>query len=162
MSSAFKAAVAVVLRLEGGYVNDPRDPGGETNMGISKRSYPNEDLVNLTLERAREIYKKDYWDRIRGDELPVRLALAVFDCAVNQGVPVAIRLLQITLQVEVDGELGPLTLTAAHRAGPDLAWRYLLQRAKRYLQTRNVELYGPGWGARLVEIGETFNPKEGL
>lgn len=82
----FKKCLSFVMRWEGGYVNDPHDAGGETKYGISKRAYPNEDIKNLTLERAGELYKKDYWDKIGADRLDDGLDCAVFDCAVNMGV----------------------------------------------------------------------------
>lgn len=79
--SIFDQAVAFVLaeKIEGGYVNDPRDPGGETKFGISKRSYPREDIKALTRDRAITIYKRDYWDKPGCDKLPPKLAVALFD-----------------------------------------------------------------------------------
>lgn len=82
------------------------------------------------------------------------MAVAVFDCAVNQGVGIAVRLLQVALGVEADGVLGPKTVAAAHRAGDLGVWLFLLERAKRYMQTKKVEVYGANWGQRLVELGK--------
>src|SRR5580704_9612285 len=82
----FQTSLAQVLKSEGGYVNDPSDPGGETNLGISKRAYPDLDIASLTPETVAPIYKRDYWDRIAGDSLPSPLNYIAFDCAVNQGV----------------------------------------------------------------------------
>jgi len=73
-------------RKDGGYTNDPRDPGGETKYGISKRAHPNEDIKNLTPERALEIYQKEYWEPIAGDNLPIPYCVVAFDSAVNCGV----------------------------------------------------------------------------
>jgi lysozyme family protein len=154
--TAWERGIKLILDYEGGYVNDPNDPGGETKYGICKASYPSEDIRNLTLERAQEIYKRDYWDRAMCDQLPEKLAIEVFDCAVNQGVVIAIRLLQVTLHQEVDGVLGPKTLGAAQRAGDIGAWLYLLQRAKRYMQTKKVEIYGNNWGTRLIQMAESL------
>lgn len=140
-------------RIEGGYANDPNDSGGETNFGISKAAYPNEDIRALTVERAQELYKRDYWDASGAEQLPETMAVAVFDSAVNQGVGVAVRLLQVALGVDVDGALGPKTVAAAHRAGDVGVWLFLLERAKRYMQTKKVEIYGATWGQRLVECG---------
>ena len=84
----FKTAMAFVRKWEGGYVNDPDDPGGETKYGISKRAYPNEDIKNLTRERAEYLYKRDYWD-IPGfdlDNFPQDKAIVLFNVAVNMGV----------------------------------------------------------------------------
>ena len=71
MKDNYLACIEVVLKSEGGYVNDPHDPGGETNFGISKRAYPSVDIKHLTKEGAIAIYKKDYWDKIKGDDLPL-------------------------------------------------------------------------------------------
>lgn len=87
-SHNFKVAMAFVRKWEGGYVNDPDDPGGETKYGISKRAYPNEDIKNLTRERAEFLYKRDYWD-IPGfdlDNFPQDKAIVLFNVAVNMGV----------------------------------------------------------------------------
>jgi len=81
-----KEALAFTLKWEGGYVNDHNDPGGETKWGISKRQYPEENIANLTKERALEIYMEDYWKPIGGDNLPYPFCVAVFDTAVNCGV----------------------------------------------------------------------------
>ena len=82
---------------EGGYVNDPKDPGGETNFGISKRSYPRLDIGRLTWADAKVIYKKDFWDAVRGDELPLGVDLVVCDPAIHSGPGFAIKLLQKAL-----------------------------------------------------------------
>ena len=83
--SNFDAAFGIVVGVEGGYVNDPQDPGGETKYGISKRRYPSEDIANLTLERAKFLYQRDYWNPHHCDALPWGEALLVFDTAVNGG-----------------------------------------------------------------------------
>lgn len=83
--SNFESAFAIIVGVEGAYVNDPKDPGGETRWGISKRRYPNEDIKNLTLERAREIYQRDFWNTYKCDVMPWEQALLVFDAAVNGG-----------------------------------------------------------------------------
>lgn len=82
----FGSAVSFVLAQEGGYVNDPADPGGETKYGISKRSYPYLDIASLTVDQAKAIYYTDYWEASGADRLPMPLALVVFDTAVNTGV----------------------------------------------------------------------------
>ncbi len=83
--STFDTAVTAVLSYEGGYVNDPNDPGGETNWRISKRAYPNLDIKNLTRDQAIQIYRRDYWDSLECDRFPPLIAIALFDAAVNQG-----------------------------------------------------------------------------
>ena len=81
----FKVAMAFVRKWEGGYVNDPDDPGGETKYGISKRAYPQEDIKNLTRERAEFLYKRDYWDPLDLDKYPQDMAIVLFNVAVNMG-----------------------------------------------------------------------------
>lgn len=95
MSERFVRAVTSVLSHEGGYVHDPRDPGGETKYGISRRSYPDEDIANLSRARAVELYRRDFWERHRYGALrDEALALKVFDLAVNVGPLRANRMLQ--------------------------------------------------------------------
>lgn len=80
----FARCMPFIFESEGGYVNDPKDPGGETNYGISKKAWPNVDIKNLTKEQAALIYYKHYWLSV-ADNLEWPLNLCVFDCAVNQG-----------------------------------------------------------------------------
>lgn len=87
-----------ILEVEGGYVNDPQDPGGETKYGISKRSYPNLDIAALTQEQAGAIYLRDYWQAAGCDGLPQGLALIHFDAAVNCGVHRAMNFLNLARQ----------------------------------------------------------------
>lgn len=152
MTGAFERAFRVVVGEEGGYCDDPRDPGGETKFGISKRAYPNEDIKALTLDRARFLYKRDYWDRIRGDELPYRWALIVFDAAVNQGVDAATRMMQDALGVMVDGRIGPRTIAAAQASDDRRPARFLALRAFRYQRTANFDRFGYGWITRCFVI----------
>lgn len=83
----FDDAFTIVVNIEGGYVNDSRDPGGETKYGISKRRYPKEDIPNLTLDRAKALYLRDYWKAQDCDAMEWGKALLVFDSAVNGGHP---------------------------------------------------------------------------
>lgn len=84
--TALELAFGFTLPHEGGYVNDPKDPGGETKFGISKRSYPSLDIKNLTLEKAKEIYIRDYWNELSCNTFTTSLAIAAFDTAVLCGV----------------------------------------------------------------------------
>jgi len=78
-------SINITLGFEGGYVNNPNDKGGETKYGISKKAYPDLDIANLTIEQAKEIYKRDYWDRCKCAFIPDALSMALFDFAVNSG-----------------------------------------------------------------------------
>ena len=89
MRQSFDAALKFVLAKEGGYSNDPNDPGGETKFGICKKSHPEEDIANMTPERAGEIYLEEYWIPAGCDDIEVPDDIVVFDCAVNQGVAFA-------------------------------------------------------------------------
>lgn len=149
---SFDRAFQIIIGEEGGYVNDPRDPGGETKYGISKRSYPNEDIKSMTLDRARFLYKRDYWDQMKGDQLPWEWAIAAFDCAVNQGVSVSTKFLQDALGVMVDGNIGPRTIKAAHEADDRKLGRFFALRALRYSNLSTFNIYGYGWITRLFAV----------
>ena len=120
---AFGAAMTRILRFEGGYAKDPADPGGETNFGISKRSYPDVDIASLTPARAIAIYRQDFWHKPRIDQLPDTIAGAVLDVGINMGPKVAVMLLQDALtlageRVFSDGVIGPQTIGACDRVAP--------------------------------------------
>jgi lysozyme family protein len=150
---SFDKAFELVVGVEGGYVNDPRDPGGETKYGITKRSYPEEDIANLTLERAKYLYQRDYWQLAKCDQLPWPLAYFVFDAAVNQGWNNAVKLLQKSVGTVQDGVLGNNTLAAIKRADQkELCGIYMADRALRYTGTRNFDVYGRGWLKRLFVV----------
>jgi len=141
-----------LISHEGGYVNDPRDPGGETKFGISKRAYPQVDIKNLTLDAAKAIYKRDYWDRAQCDKLPPQLAYLLFDAAVNSGIGQAIRFLQRAVNLADDGVLGPLTLAAVQRVDAEsVATRYLAQRLEFMTKLSTWDTFGRGWARRIAD-----------
>jgi len=115
--TSFDDIIEVVLEHEGGYVNDPKDPGGETNFGIAKRSHPDVDIKNLTKDGAKEIYKEVYWDGNKVESLSEDLRHIYFDMCVNQGRGRAVKILQQSANakgagLKVDGGLGPKTIGA--------------------------------------------------
>ena len=138
-----------VLADEGGLANHRQDPGGLTKYGISQRAYPTLNIAALTVEQAKSIYQRDYWNPINGDNLPTGLDLILFDCAVNQGVSTAIQLLQQVLGLKTDGHIGPITLAASAKAMPSLLNNFAAERALRYEFNRNEEVFGRGWYRRL-------------
>jgi len=146
----FYKAVTRVFRWEGGYSNDPHDRGGETNYGISKSAYPNLDIKNLTPSGAREIYRRDYWDKCNCDKMPYPVALIVFDSAVNQGASTAARMLQKCLDVEIDGVIGPQTIEACKRPGTVI--KFAAERIYRYTHCSGWERYGIGWTRRVADM----------
>jgi lysozyme family protein len=151
VSANFDRAFAAVIGHEGGYVNDPRDPGGETKFGISKRSYPHVNIAALTLEEAKAIYRRDFWDRVRGDELPYRTAFNAFDGAVNSGVSQSVKWLQRAVGVAEDGIFGPVTLAAASKRGPLIAARYNAARLAFLTNLGTWPTYGKGWARRVAK-----------
>jgi lysozyme family protein len=147
----FDKAIQFILNQEGGYVCNINDPGGETNFGISKRAYPNVDIKNLTIEQAVAIYKFDYWNKCKCDEMPFNLALAVLDSAVNQGVNAACKMLQQACKVNVDGIIGQQTLKAINK---NTFVDFMSLRAIRYTKSNVFDKYGFGWYRRLFNLTE--------
>ena len=114
----FDEAFERLIGHEGGYVNSPADPGGETKYGISKRSYPHLDIQNLTIAESKRLYKRDYWGPSGCDAVPDGIKFLMFDAGVNSGPAAAIKLLQRSVGTTEDGILGPITLTAAGSMHP--------------------------------------------
>ena len=148
---SFEQAVAMVLRHEGGYSLDPRDPGGETRFGISKRAYPDVDILRLTEDEAKAIYRRDYWDKLRPDEIPEPLAICLFDAAVNMGRDKAVRLLQRACGVAQDGVMGGNTIAAANRLS-DAVVRFSTERCIAYTGIRGFDTFGKGWLRRTFSV----------
>lgn len=149
---SFDIAVNLILDHEGGYINHPRDPGGETNFGISKRAYPNLNIRDLTRDEAKTIYRRDYWNKVRGDSLPFPVATVLFDMAVNMGVKRAIEMLQRSANVKSDGVFGPKTESALS----GLSSAYLVeslttQRLQYYSSLPTFSRFGNGWIRRSIE-----------
>jgi lysozyme family protein len=161
VATNFGRAIDLILTNEGGYVDDPRDPGGATNHGITLatlaafrgQAVTKADVRALGLDEARAIYRRNYWSAIRAGDLPAGLDLAVFDCAVNSGPKRAVLLLQKALGVTEDGIIGAKTLQAA--AACELA-----QTIERYDSLRLAFLaglptfptFGKGWRTRVETI----------
>jgi lysozyme family protein len=147
----FLACIGLIIaRVEGGYVNDPQDPGGETNYGISKRSYPNVDIAGLTEGEAIDIYYRDFWVPTGCAALANGLDLWVFDCAINSGPATAVKMLQGVCGVAQDGALGPMTAAAAN--GMTEPEKYLLARLRYYQSLPEWAHDEGGWTKRLFII----------
>lgn len=147
----FAIAIDRVLGNEGGYVNDPHDPGGETKWGISKRSYPNVDIANLRREDAIAIYQRDFWNVVDGDELPDAVAFQALDFAVNSGCDTAVRYLQKAAGVADDGHVGPHTLEALNAMPPAvLLITFLALRLQFMTRLKNWRDSSAGWANRIA------------
>lgn len=156
MDTDWEKAIAFVLKMEGDYVDDPNDPGGETRYGISKKAYPNVDIKNLTLDQAKEIYKKDYWNPCKADELPSPFAISIMDMAVNMGVTKAKRTLQMALDVTVDGIIGPITIATAKKAHSWRVKKFLALRLAEYFRiiqaNTKLQVYTNNWTYRVISL----------
>lgn len=147
----FDKAFERLIGHEGGYVNDPRDPGGETKFGISKRSYPAEDIKALTLERAKAIYRRDFWGVAGCDAVPGAMKFDLFDMAVNSGPVTAIKTLQRSAGVTPDGLLGPITLQALNSTPASrLVARFNGHRLDFMTDLKTWPVFGKGWAKRVA------------
>lgn len=145
----FKDAIERVLSHEGGYVNNPKDPGGETNWGIAKRSYPTVDIKNLTRESAIEIYRRDFWAPVASYVSDSALVFQMLDSAINHGMGNATRFLQRALGLADDGHFGPLSIAALSAA--DIKDVHLLFMAERFefcTKLSTFSEFGKGWVRR--------------
>lgn len=162
----WEVGIKFVLAYEGGLVDDPNDPGGLTNFGISQKAYPSEDIKNLTVERAMEIYQRDYWEAAGCDQLPGKWAVAVLDTAVNMGAKKAVRILQIALGVEPDGIMGPMTVGAAHKSSENTLAKFLALRAAEYVRIMDklpgLKVYSFNWMLRLFKLANIVLEGPGL
>ncbi len=150
----FNKAIVKTLVHEGGakFTDDPTDRGGATKYGISQRAYPNVDIRNLTEQQARDIYKRDYWDRIRADEITSQaIAENIFDTAVNMGVRTASRLAQVALDIEpADGIIGSQSLKIINAADESsFIANYTIAKIARYTyicnRNKSQKKYLLGW-----------------
>ena len=163
MNNKFSEALEIILHHEGGYVNHPKDPGGETNLGVTKRVYEDfggeKEMKDLTKEDVEPIYKKNYWDRVKGDDLPEGLDLCIFDFAVNAGPGRAAKFIQRLVNTTVDGGIGPNTLGKIkeyvdHYGVNQTIESYALMRQNYYESLSNFATFGKGWTRRVSEVTE--------
>lgn len=164
MEDNFEQCLALVLKHEGGYVNNSKDPGGMTNLGVTKKvweewvGHPVDEAAMraLTVQDVAPLYKKNYWDKIKGDQLPMGVDYACFDLAVNSGVGRAAKILQQAVGVSADGAIGPATLDAVAKANPrDLATEICDLRLNFLQSLPTWATFGRGWGRRVSEVEET-------
>ncbi len=161
MRTNFEDALAALLKHEGGYVNHPSDPGGMTNLGVTKRVW--EEWVNrpvdetemrsLTPDTVAPLYKAKYWDMVHGDQLPSGVDLCVFDCAVNSGVKRAAKFLQRAVGVDDDGVIGRGTLAAVEALAPEeIIDRFCAERLSFLEALPTFATFGKGWSRRVAGV----------
>ena len=152
MTPTFDDAFQRTIGSEGGYVNDPLDPGGETKYGISKNEYPDEDIANLTPDRAKFLYNRDFWQPVvAATGCSGEVADEMFDAAVEHGMGNAIRMLQEAINVAPDGHFGPAS-RAAFAAMPEVKVLILfLAKRIRFITRLNQFVHdGAGWTNRIA------------
>lgn len=161
MKENFGVAFNSMLKHEGGFVNHPSDPGGMTNLGVTKKVWDEwtggnadeKEMRSLTPDKVAPLYKKRYWDAVKGNDLPSGLDLCVFDCAVNSGVYRAVRILQRILGVKEDGIIGPVTVAATTSIPvDDLIEKYTEARHDFLQSLPTFAVFGKGWSSRLVGV----------
>jgi len=160
MKQNFEQSLKMLLHHEGGYVWHPEDPGGETNLGVTRAVYEqwvgrqvmDGEMKRLTVADVAPIYKTNYWDRIRGDDLPSGLDFAAFDWAVNSGTGRPARVIQKYISAKQDGAIGPKTLALVAENDPSNMIQYLYeQRQKFYERLKTFDTFGKGWTRRNQE-----------
>jgi len=161
MISNWDNAFKLMLKSEGGYVNNPADPGGMTNLGVTKATWENwvgresdeAEMRELTPEKVEPLYKKKYWDAVRGDELPAGLDYLMFDFAVNAGAGRAIKTLQTAIGVTPDGGFGPMTMAAVQAVDPvELIERFSQAKEDFYRSLTTFSTFGKGWLNRVADV----------
>lgn len=148
----YKKLIERILGHEGGYVNDPADPGGETKWGISKRSYPHLNIAALSREEAIEIYHKDFWLPLKADRFHDGVAFQLLDSAVNSGITQSVRFLQRALGVADDGIFGPVSLKASQdQSESDQIMLFTAERIEFMTKLKNWPNHGKGWMRRIAQ-----------
>lgn len=164
MKQNFDSALEAVLHHEGGFVNHPADPGGMTNLGVTKKVWEEwvghevdeKQMRALTPEIVGPMYKAKYWDKVKGDDLPAGVDYAVFDAAVNSGPGRAAKWLQSCVGVEPDGGIGPKTLAAVAAFDPaELVEDYAKRRLSFLMDLPHWNTFGKGWGRRVAAVQTT-------
>jgi lysozyme family protein len=161
MKENWDACFTMVLKHEGGFVNHPKDPGGMTNLGVTRTNwelYLNRDVTEaemraLTPEIVKPFYKKNYWDKIKGDELPSGVDYAAYDLAVNSGTSKAAKYLQRIAGVADDGVIGPRSLEALEKCYPADTVDELCHMRMDFLKGLNTfDTFGKGWTSRVNDV----------
>ena len=161
MLSNWDNSFKLMLKSEGGFVNHPSDPGGMTNLGVTKATWENwvgresdeAEMRGLTPEKVEPLYKKKYWDAVRGDELPPGISYLCFDFAVNAGAGRSIKTLQTAVGVTPDGGFGPMTMAAVQAVDPiELIERFSQAKEDFYRSLNTFATFGKGWLNRVADV----------
>lgn len=157
----YNAIMDHVFEFEGGYVDHPRDPGGATNMGITRatlehwlgRHVTKQEVRDLSKDTARRIYRANYWNKVCGDELPGGLDLVAMDAAVNSGPSRGAKWIQQALGVSVDGAIGPVTIKAAMESDVPATIQKACDARRSFLRgLRTYDAFGRGWERRVNSV----------
>lgn len=157
MTMTFDRCFHLLLGHEGGFVDHPKDPGGATRWGVTERvaranGYAGP-MRDFPVEKAKEIYRRSYWDAARCDDLPSGVRYAVFDGAVNSGVAQSVKWLQRAVEAADDGVVGPETIHKARAFPPDLVNRRMLgERLKFMTNLPTWSHFGRGWARRVADL----------
>ena len=160
MNHNLNKCMEMLLAHEGGYVDHPDDPGGATNLGVTKkvwedyigREVTKDDIKALTVEDVTPLYKEKYWDKVKGDDLPDGVDWCIFDWAVNSGPGRSAKALQEVVGVSTDGAIGPMTLAAVAKVEPiDIIEKVCNVRQDFYESLKTFETFGKGWTRRNSE-----------
>ena len=163
MNQNFDKCMSMLLAHEGGYVNHPSDPGGMTNLGVTKRTYDEyhgtdvteDEMKALTRADVEPIYRRNYWDRCRCPDLPTGVDWAVFDFAVNAGTGRAAKALQQAVEATQDGSIGPMTLIKVKQVPVEnIINRTAIYREQFYRSLKTFDTFGKGWLRRNDETRE--------
>jgi len=160
MKENFDDALKAILKHEGGFVNHPKDPGGMTNLGVTKKVWEawvghavdEKAMRALTPEVVGPMYKKKYWDAVKADDLPAGLDYLMFDFAINAGPNRAIKTMQKAIGTNPDGAIGPKTMAALKAADPtDLIAKFSIEKELFYKALPTFATFGKGWLRRVDE-----------
>ena len=161
MNTNWQKLFELMLQSEGGFVNHPRDPGGMTNLGVTKatweswvgREVDEAEMRGLTADKVEPLYKERYFNAVRGDELPMGLDYLMFDFAVNAGAGRAIKILQAAVGVTPDGGFGPMTMAAVQAVDPiELIERFSQAKEDFYRSLTTFTTFGKGWLNRVADV----------
>lgn len=166
MKGNWPEAFALTLKHEGGYSNHPADPGGRTNLGVTQRNWEayigkpvtEAEMKALTPQLVMPFYKKMYWDKIRGDDLPSGVDFAAYDFAVNSGIYKAAKVLQEIAGAVSDGIIGPKSLEAIKAVPPDEMISAICMERLQFLKGLGTwSVFGKGWGSRVAQVEQQAN-----